>query len=107
MGKEIPHRNETTWTNTGARTSPQAFYKPIHNQQIAIHELGGGRSVSGSTEQIGNMEELKREAGTKDSIKELKSLFRGQRVEMNSADGAKISCSLAGRIAKTMIYGNE
>ena len=58
-------------------------------------------------EHLGNMGELKREAGTKDSITELKSLIRGKRIAINSADSAEISASLADRIAETLIYGEE
>ena len=40
-----------------------------------------------------------------EAITELKSLTRGHRMGSDSADNANILDSLAGRIAKTLIYG--
>ena len=37
----ILNRNQKAWANTDARTSSRAFYAPTHNQEIAIHEVGG------------------------------------------------------------------
>ena len=38
---------------------------------------------------------------------ELKSLIHGQRMGSNSPDKPKISGALAGRVTKTLIYGEE
>ena len=42
MGNVILNRNRATWGNTDARLTPQAFYEPTLNRQIAIREMGGG-----------------------------------------------------------------
>ena len=68
---------------------------------------GGVEACNDSMVRIGNMEDLKREEWTKDAITELKSLFRGKRIERNSAGNSEISGSLAGRIAKQLIGGKE
>ena len=34
MRHESPNRNQTPYANTDARTSPNAFYEPTHNQKI-------------------------------------------------------------------------
>ena len=34
MRNGIANRNRTTWTNTDARTSPNEFYGPTHNQKL-------------------------------------------------------------------------
>ena len=51
--------------------------------------------------------ELKHEEGMGDSVKELKSLMRGHHIENNSEDNSKISGSLLGRIAKSLLYIKE
>ena len=43
----------------------------------------------------------------KDAITKLKPLILGRRIESNSADNSGISGSLADRIAKTLIRGEE
>ena len=41
MANGILNRNPTTRANVDTRLSPNAFYEPGVNLQIAIHELGG------------------------------------------------------------------
>ena len=110
MGNGILNRNQTTWENTDTRLIPQAFYEPTHNQKIPIREMWWwwrGGSLNDSMDRLCNMGELKHEEGMEDAILELKSLIRGQRMGSNPADRPEITGSLAGRIAKTLIYGNR
>ena len=101
-----PNRNQTTWTNTDTRASPRAFYEPTHNQEISIRELGAVGALSDFMGGLGNMG-FKTRRRAKDDITGSKSLIIGHRIERNSADNPKISGSLAGRIAKTLIYGKS
>ena len=105
MRNAILNRNQTTWTNTDARTSHRAFYEPTHNQPVAIREMGWVGAFNDFMENIGNVEELKPEAGMEDAVTESESLIRGQRIERNSAGNSENSAPLAGRIVKTLIYG--
>ena len=107
MRNEISNRNQTTWTNTHARTSPKAFYEPTHNQQIATRAMGEVEALNDFMEHIGNMVELKRDEGTKVARAELKSLFLGHRIGNNSAGSAQIPGSLAGSIAKRRFTGKK
>ena len=56
---------------------------------------------------IGTVEELRHEEGMQESISELKTLMRGQRIEQNSSDLMKLSGNLGGRITKTLLYGKK
>ena len=83
MRYEIPNRNQTPCNNTDKRTSPDAFYEPTQNREIDIREMGGIGAFNDLMEQLGNMEELKREEGMGGSITESKSLILGHRIESN------------------------
>ena len=104
MGNGVLNRDQTTWGNTDARLTPKAFYEPTINRQIAIRELGRGEALNDSMDQLWGRGGLKREEGTGDAIFESKSLIRGQRMRGNSAENPKITGSVSGRIAKTLIY---
>ena len=100
------NRNQSTWDNTETRTSRRAFYKPANNQKLLSANWGVG-ALNYFMDRLGNMGDLKREVWKKDDISGLKSLICGQRAERNSADNSENSGSLAGRIAKTLIYGKS
>ena len=53
------------------------------------------------------VEELRHEEGMQESISELKSLMRGQRIEQNSSNIMKLSGNLGERITKTLLYGKK
>ena len=55
MRNEIPNRNQTTWANTDAMPSLDAFYEPTHNQKIAAHELGDVDAFNDFMEHLCNM----------------------------------------------------
>ena len=105
MRNEIPNRNQTTLANTGAMASRRAFYEPTHNQKIDIRDLGWVGAFNEFVGHLGNLQELKNEEGMKDTVTESKSLTRGHRIESNSVGNSEIPGSLAGGIAKTLIYG--
>ena len=50
---------------------------------------------------------MKHEERTKEEITELESLMRGKHNGTNSSGNLKIAGSVAGGIAKTLIYGKE
>ena len=54
---------------------------------------------------FGNMGDMEHEKGAKEAIAEMESLIRGHRMGSNSPGKLKTSGSLAGRITKTLIYG--
>ena len=58
-------------------------------------------------EHLGQVGGLKREEGMQYAITELKSLLRGEKVDINSACSSKIPVSLPGRIANAFLYGKE
>ena len=106
MRNGISNSNQTTtWGNTDARTSPDAFYEPNRKRPIAIHEMGGVGALNDFTEHLGSAGELKRGEGTKDAITELKSLIIGHRIGSNSADNAEIPGALSDRTAEALSYG--
>ena len=49
--------------------------------------------------------ELRHEEGMQESISELKTLMRAQRIEQNSSDLMKLPGNLGGGITKTVLYG--
>ena len=77
---EIPQWNPVTWTSTDTRLPIRDFYENDLNQQIAINELGGGQAYRDFLDHIGKVEELRHEEGMQESISELKTLMRGQRI---------------------------
>merc|ERR1712112_36235 len=104
---EILTRNPITWTNTDTRLSIRDFYENDLNQQIAINELGGGQAFRDFLDHIGMVGELRHEEGMQESISELKTLMRGQRIEQNSSNLMKLSGNLGERITKTLLYGKK
>ena len=67
----------------------------------------GGQAFRDFLGHIGTVEELRHEKGMQESISELKTLMRGQRIEQNSSDLMKLSGNLGGRITKTLLYGKK
>ena len=107
MGNAIPNRNQTPWNNTDTRASHRTFSEPTHNHQISIHEMGGVGAFDDFAERLGNMWDLKHEAGLGDDITELKSLIRGQSISINSAGNSENFGFFVGGFRKTPIYGKE
>merc|ERR1712112_463862 len=69
---------------------------------MGINELGGEQAFRGFLDHIGVVEE-----GMQESISELKTLMRGQRIDQNSSDLTKLSGNLGERITKTLLYGKK
>ena len=103
---EILKRNPITWTTTDTRLSVRDFYENDLNQQIAINELGG-QAFRDFLDHIGAAGELRNEEGAQESISELKTLMRGQRIDRNSSNLMKLSGNLGERITKTLLYGKK
>ena len=68
---------------------------------------GGEQAFRDFLDHIGMVEELRYEEGMQESISELKTLMRGQRIEQNSSDLMKLSGNLGERITKTLLYGKK
>ena len=105
MRNGIQNRNITTRPNAAARLTPEEFYEPGLNQEIAaIHELGV-EAFNDFIGRISQVEERKHEEGTQEEITELKPLMRGWQIGHKSSGNLRISGSLKERIAETLIYG--
>ena len=68
---------------------------------------GGEQAFRDFLDHIGMVEELRHEEGMRESISELKTLMRGQRIGQNSTDLMKLSGNLGGRITKILLYGKK
>ena len=107
MRNEYLDGNQTTWNNTDTRIKPSTFYEQDLHQRFAIRELGGREEFNDYINHLPNVEELKHEKGTNESIMELKSLIQRHRINSNSANKIGTTGSLADRITKLSIYGEE
>ena len=92
MRHVISNRNKTTWYNTDTRPTPEEFYEPGLNRQIAIREIGV-EAFNDTMERLSQSEEWKHEEGTPEAITELKSLMRGHHIGNNSPGNLKFSGS--------------
>ena len=93
-------QNEETILNS------KEFYERDIIQKIDIREMG----VEALNDFMGHLSrsvESKHEEGTKEAIKELKSVMRGQHIARNLAGKLKILGPLSGGISKKLIHGKE
>ena len=107
MRNEYLTGNQTACTNTDTRIKPLTFYEQDSHRRLAIHEMGGGEEFNDYINHLPNVEELKHEKGTKESIMELKSLIQSQRINSNPSYKTGTTGPLAERITKLAIYGKE
>ena len=68
---------------------------------------GGEQAFRDFLDHIGMVEELRHEEGMQESISELKTLMRGQRIEQNSSDLMKLSGNLGERITENSSLWKE
>ena len=87
--------------------TPKRFTNRALTGKLPFARWDGGEAFNDFMGHLGNMGDLKQDKGMGETIAELESLIHGQRMESNSMDKPKIQGSLAGRIAKTLIYGKE